>query len=106
MSEQLIDRIRAELADRQTRETKMFGGLAFMVDEAMAVSVGKDALLVRVDYDRYPELITRPGARPAMMGADRPMGTGWLEVDEAALADDEALRSWLDEGLAAAAHGR
>ena len=49
MSEQLIDRIRAELADRQTRETKMFGGLAFMVDEAMAVSVGKDALLVRVD---------------------------------------------------------
>lgn len=84
----------------------MFGGLAFMVADKLVVSVGREALLVRVDHERHAELVTRPGAHEAEMGAGRSMGTGWLEVAESALADDADLRFWLAEGLASAARGR
>lgn len=38
----LIDRIRASLPDRALREVRMFGVLALMVDDAMAVAVQQD----------------------------------------------------------------
>lgn len=50
----LADRVRDALAGKPpVREVKMFGGLSFMVDERLAVSVGsKGDLLVRADPGR------------------------------------------------------
>jgi len=46
---ELLNRIRATLPVEQVREVRMFGAVAIMVDDAMAVAVHKDgSLLVRV----------------------------------------------------------
>src|SRR5690606_36350627 len=85
------------LADEPVlREVAMFGGRSFMVDEKMLVAARQDGgLLVRVDPERYAELVARSGAAPARMGKDREMGPGWLEVKPVAIADDEELEYWL-----------
>lgn len=95
--QRLITRLRALLADEPVlREVAMFGGRSFMVAEKMVVSALKNGgLLVRVDGTRHAELLGRPGATQAEMGAGRTMGPGWIEVGAATLADDAALESWL-----------
>ncbi len=78
----------------------MFGGLAFMVNEAMVVCVMRDGdLLVRADPERADDLLTAGGARPAEMGAGRAMGKGWIAVGEEAVATSEGLDSWLGVAL-------
>ncbi|MGY1652543.1 TfoX/Sxy family protein [Geodermatophilus sp. SYSU D01119] len=99
---ELAQRVRRALpGGREVREVAMFGGLAFMVDGAMAVcvSTGGGALLARVSPERDADYLARPGARRAEMGEGRSMGAGWIAVDDAALARDADLRSWLDAAL-------
>jgi TfoX/Sxy family transcriptional regulator of competence genes len=99
---ELADRVRDALPDEKTvREVKMFGGLAFMVEEKMVacVSGGGGALLVRVSRSRDPEYLQVAGARRAEMGAGRSMGEGWITVDREALEDGGALRFWIDAAL-------
>lgn len=93
----LTVRVRTALADDpSTREVPMFGGLSFMVDEKMLVSVGRDGtLLVRIDPDRHRALLEVPGTRPAEMGTGRPMGPSWIRVDPDALGTDDAVRRWI-----------
>ena len=78
----------------------MFGGLSFMVNEKMVVSVrGGSGLLVRADPEQADELLTAKGARPAEMGAGRAMSWGWIAVAEEAIATDEAFDFWIDMAL-------
>jgi len=79
----------------------MFGGLSFMVDDSMVVAArGDGGLLVRVVPARYEELLTLPGAKPAVMGARRrPMGPGWIAVALDGLTTDEQLAFWTWVGL-------
>ena len=97
----LADRVRRALATRPSvREVKMFGGLAFMVDEAMVVCVMSDGdLLVRADPQRADDLLTARGARPAEMGAGRAMGKSWITVGEEATTSDEGFDFWLGVAL-------
>lgn len=100
---ELAHRVRAILADRPTlREVAMFGGLAFMVDNRMVVSVQRngDALLVRVDPDHDGDLLTQHGAQRAHMGSDRPMGKGWISVANDAIDTNAGLGFWMDTALA------
>ena len=101
--EALADRVRALLPhDRPVREVSMFGGLSFMVDDTMAVAAGRDGdLLVRTDPARHGELLDVPGAKPAVMGTDRPMGSGWIAVSHDGLTTDEQIAFWINIGLEA-----
>lgn len=99
---ELAHRVRAILADRPTlREVAMFGGLAFMVDNRMVVSVQRngDVLLVRVDPEHDGELLTEHGAQRAHMGSERPMGKGWISVASDAVATNAGLGFWMDVAL-------
>lgn len=79
----------------------MFGGLSFMVNEKMVVSVLRDGdLLVRVDPGRNEELVALPGAGQAEMGAGRTMGPGWIHVAGDAIATEERLSFWIAVALA------
>jgi len=92
---ELVDRVRDALAGKPSvREVKMFGGLSFMVNEKMVVSVrGDGGLLVRADPEQADELLT------AKMGAGRAMSRGWIAVAEEAIATDEAFDFWIDMAL-------
>lgn len=81
----------------EVQEKRMFGQQAFMVRDALAVTIGEDGLLVRVDPDRSGLLLSRPGAEPARMG-ERAMGPSWVRVDTAVL-DADSLADWLSEAI-------
>lgn len=78
----------------------MFGGVSFMVDDRMLVAVRTDGeLLVRIDPADSARLLAEPGAHVAVMGADRPMGAGWISVRAEAL-EGAGLGEWLERALA------
>jgi TfoX/Sxy family transcriptional regulator of competence genes len=97
--EELANRIR-ELVQNEDglTEKRMFGGLAFLVNGNMSVTVsGKGGLLLRVDPSQTSSLISAPHVdRFEMRG--RPMD-GWLRVGVEALDSDDELRRWVSYGL-------
>lgn len=94
---ELLDRIRAALPAEHIREVRMFGAVAVMLNDAMAVAVHKDgSLLVRVDPAEDPGLLEDPHASRAEMGAGRAMGAGWIRVEATALSSEATLTQWLD----------
>ena len=97
----LADRVRSYVDGRgAVREVSMFGGVSFMLDDAMLVAVrGETGLLVRVDPARSDELLALDGADQAVMGPGRTMGPSWLTVSADALGTDEQLEYWLDVAL-------
>ncbi len=100
--EGLAERIRERLgADPGVTEKRMFGGIAFLYRGNMAVGVTGDDLMVRVGPDASEAALARPGARIFDM-TGRPM-RGWVVVAGEAVAEDEALGAWIDEGHAFAA---
>ncbi|MCW2865883.1 MAG: uncharacterized protein JWR20_71 [Marmoricola sp.] len=104
--EALGDRVRDALAGLagswegplQLRERRMFGGLAFLVQDRMAVAVsGQGGLMVRAAPAVLDGLLAHDGvARVEMRG--RPM-TGWLRVAPDRLEDDEDLDRWVAVGI-------
>ena len=94
--EDLAARVR-ELVPPGTPEMKMFGGLAFMVNTHMAVSVSGDGLLMRVED---PDAATARGAEQMVMG-ERVM-TGFVRVPGPAVATDAALEEWVAPAVAEA----
>jgi hypothetical protein len=97
--EVLAQRIRAELeGEPGLTEQRMFGGLGFLLEGNMAVAASsRGGLLLRVPPERTDELAARPHAGPFEMRG-RPT-TGWLRVDAAGVADDDALRGWVAIGV-------
>ncbi len=97
----LAARVRALLAkEPSTQEKRMFGGLAFMVNDKMVVATRPNGeLLVRADPARNAELLARPGASQAEMGAGRSMGVSWISIDPRTAAVDAELSFWLNVAL-------
>ena len=93
---ELLDRVRTSLPAGHVREVRMFGVIAIMVDDVMAVAAHNDgSLLVRVDPAEDASLLNSPYAFRAEMGKGRSMGEGWIRVDPRALRTDAALSNWL-----------
>ena len=93
--EELATRLRALLSGRVVREVRMFGGQAFMVDERLAVSAGRNGdLLVRANEADYNEHLDR-GAVESVMKNGRRMGRAWLTVPAPQIIEDEELAYWL-----------
>ncbi|MEO6955567.1 MAG: TfoX/Sxy family protein [Antricoccus sp.] len=98
--DELAARVRAAFSDRDVREVRMFGGLSFMIDGRMAVSVGREGdLLVRIDPTEHDQLLKMPGAQNAIMGADRPMGPGWITVQRTYLSISDQFSFWIRTAL-------
>jgi TfoX/Sxy family transcriptional regulator of competence genes len=97
MTEELLQRVRAEMPASGVAERKMFGGVCFMLDGNMVAGVSPRGLLVRVGKDGHEAALARGSARSLMAGREM---KGYVVVDPAALADRKALRSWLDLAFA------
>lgn len=96
MSDDLEGRIRSALADEPgVTEKKMFGGLCFLHHGNMLCGVtNKGAFMVRVGKALEARARALPGARDMDFTGKR-MG-GMLFVDDAAITEDPALRTWVE----------
>jgi TfoX N-terminal domain len=94
----LAERIRELLLDEpEVTETKMFGGLAFLVGGHLAIAASREGgVLVRVDPATSGSLVARTAARVAVMKG-RPM-EGWLRVDLDGLGTKRQLAAWVGRG--------
>lgn len=97
--EALAARMRELLADEPgVSERKMFGGLAFLVDGAMAIAAsGEGGALVRVDPAEGDRLVATTSAEFAVMRG-RPM-SGWLRVSPEHLGTRRDLDAWVRRGV-------
>ena len=96
--EELAQRIRDLVADESNlTETKMFGGLGFLVAGNMAVAAsGQGGILVRVDPDESDRLVSSTNAYPMAMRG-RTM-KGWLRVDGEDVRTKRQLAKWVRLG--------
>jgi len=96
--EDLADRIRELLSQqRGVTETKMFGGLAFLIGGNMAIAAsGQGGVLVRVDPDESDNLVaTTPASLMEMRGRSM---RGWLRVEAEDVRTAPQLANWVERG--------
>ena len=98
-SETLADEVRYALAHLPSvREQKMIGGLSFMVNGKMCVSVfGDDDVLLRCDPAMADEFVKK-GARYAEMKG-KPMSKGWLCIRSSEIKNQENFDYWIGVAL-------
>jgi hypothetical protein len=96
--EGLAQLLRDDLADQETVEKKMFGGLAFMHRGHMLCGIHKGGGMFRVGKPNEAAALKVPGARP-MTFTGRPM-PGMIETGPEVFADDARRRALLDLALA------
>lgn len=95
----LANRLREQLGGEEgVSEKAMFGGLAFLLDGNMAVSVSaRGGLLVRVAPEATDEVLSRPHASLAVMRG-RPM-PGWIRVAPEGVKTKRQLSAWARRGV-------
>lgn len=97
--EGLAERVRALVDDEpKITEKRMFGGLAFLVDDKMFVGVSKERLLVRVGKEHQAAALARPRVTPMVMGERT--AQGFVYVDPVAIGRDAELERWVRPALA------
>jgi TfoX/Sxy family transcriptional regulator of competence genes len=79
-------------------EKKMFGGVGYLVHGNMACGIYGDGLIVRLGLAGYATALQQPHVRVFDL-TGRPM-KGWVVIEPAGCATDEALRSWVAQGVA------
>jgi len=80
----------------EVEEKAMMGGLVFMVDDKMCVGVVGEGMMVRLDRDDVPGVLTRSGCRP-MDFTGRVM-KGFVVVEPEGMESREDFEFWM--GLA------
>jgi TfoX/Sxy family transcriptional regulator of competence genes len=93
----LAERIRSQLDRVPFVETKMFGGVGFLLNGNMACGVNKDNLIVRVDPEKHDTLLKKAHAKPFDL-TGKPM-KGWLLVEADGVKTEKQLSSWVKEGI-------
>jgi TfoX/Sxy family transcriptional regulator of competence genes len=97
-NEKLADRIRAALAHlSNVEEKKMFGGLAFMVNGKMCITVGEDRIMCRIDPAIHDEAIKRKGIQTVKMGGRE--YKGYIDIHEDAITTQKDFDSWIERAL-------
>jgi TfoX/Sxy family transcriptional regulator of competence genes len=91
-------RVRRFLSGRgDVAERKMVGGLSFLVNGHMCCGITGRELMVRVGADRREQALSEPHVHQIHFG-DRIL-SGFICVEPAGYASDDALASWVERGL-------
>ncbi|MFM6983140.1 MAG: TfoX/Sxy family protein [Chitinophagaceae bacterium] len=98
-NQQIADRVERLLYDLEIafEPKKMFGGIAFMINDKMCVAVVKDELMLRVMDEFYEETVKLPFARPMDFTGKRMFG--FLYVEEGGFEKDQDLKTWVERGV-------
>ena len=90
----LAERVRSALATlARVEERKMFGGIGFMVDGKLCVSVGAHRLMCRIDPATHEKALEHEGVQTVTMNGRQ--YKGYVHVAEEAVADDADLHRWI-----------
>ena len=96
--EKLAGRVRKLLAKRKAiAEKKMFGGVAFLLNGNMCCGLHGQELIVRLNPQETDQSLARPHTRVFDM-TGRPI-KGWILVEPAGLAREDALAKWVRVGV-------
>ncbi|MEO6000413.1 MAG: TfoX/Sxy family protein [Chitinophagaceae bacterium] len=93
-NEKLAHRIRIALSHLpKVEEKKMFGGLAFMVDDKMCINVGADRIMCRIDSASHDEVIRKKGCSTVIMGGRE--YKGYIHVNEDSIKNKKDFDYWI-----------
>ncbi len=85
----LKDRVKTALARTpHVEEKKMFGGVAFMVNGKMCVSVGRDRIMCRIDPAIHEQILKRKGCKTVTMRGREYKGFVYVSEDGLRLKED------------------
>ncbi len=96
----LAEEVRKALSSYKPEEKTVFGGLAFMVNGKMCVSVNSrpdHVMMVRIDPKRQDEAIKRKGASVAIMRGKQM--NGWIFLTQEAMTTQEDFDYWVHLAL-------
>jgi len=94
-NEQTAERVRKALSGtKKLVEKKMFGGIAFMINNKMCVGVDKDDLMIRCLPEMNDELLSKKGVRPFDL-TGKPM-KGWLLVSPEGTKSKKDFDWWIE----------
>ena len=94
----LLERVRASLAHLpRVEEKKMFGGITFMVNGKMCVSVGKNRIMCRIDPGLHDKVVNGKDVRTVVMKGRE--YRGYVHVDDALLRSKKELDRWVSMAL-------
>jgi TfoX/Sxy family transcriptional regulator of competence genes len=79
-------------------ETRMFGGIVYLLNGNMCIGIHKDTLIIRVGVDRAEELFQEYDVRPTDF-TGRVM-KGWATVEPDAMEDDKNLKRFCEYAIA------
>ncbi|HEX4957643.1 MAG TPA: TfoX/Sxy family protein [Lacibacter sp.] len=98
-NEKLAQRTRELIAQTHSNveEKAMFGGLCFMVNDKMAIGVEKDRLMVRLNPDKYDEVMKKEGCYP--MDFTGKVMKGFVFVNADAITTKVKLNYWIQLAL-------
>jgi TfoX/Sxy family transcriptional regulator of competence genes len=98
-NEKIADRTREiiSLTHQNVEEKKMFGGMCFMVNDKMCLGVIKDQLMVRLDPEKFEEVIELEGCEP--MNFTGRIMKGYVFVNLDAINTQKKLEYWIELAL-------
>jgi TfoX/Sxy family transcriptional regulator of competence genes len=76
---------------------KMFGGIAFMINDKMCIGIVKNELMLHVLEEEYESLLEENHVRP--MNFTEKVMKGFLFIEEEPLTKEESLLYWIKFGL-------
>ncbi len=98
-NEKLAEQIRKALAGKKNLvEKKMFGGIAFMLNDKMCIGVDKDDIMLRCEKEDTDELLKKKGAKVFDLSGGRPM-KGWLLVSPEGTKSQKDFDWWLNKDI-------
>ena len=96
--ETLVDRVRTAIGkSRRVEEKKMFGGIAFMVEGKMCVTVSKGRIMCRIDPAAHDAALQRKGCTTVVMKGRE--YRGYVHIDVDALSTKADLDYWVKLAL-------
>lgn len=92
--EKILKSIRSALSPlSNVREKKMFGKLAFMVNDKLCIAVGDEEIMCRVDPTFNPLVIHKTYCKPVIMRGKEMKG--YFYIKNRYLKSDEERKFWI-----------
>lgn len=96
---ELAKRIEGYLEGRgEVTERRVLAGRGFFLDGHLVAAAMDEGLCLQVGKDAWQSVLSAAGVRPLLF-ADLPV-PGWIVVEGASIATDDALARWIEQGLA------